>query len=573
MQRRAFFYDLARKSWKECMNPDYVTSDMNLVPVHQIVHRRKSVSTPVQQEVWCAEHHAYEAVDKLNEMELTTKNGCHMHGLLQGGFHWQEDEPAKIQFSPIRWRVIYHEHIGSVALIQDIPEVWWGRNTDKRTNEVVWVPSLRDFHTEEVTFRFREEAILREKHCQDIPGCVARAALAYLMEAAECEFDERPNLPANLPQPHFLDKGHLQLEAFLHNPFDMNLYLLKEVCGYGNQSAAIFSRQSKNGFALLCDYLGLELSDFIRESYATNPYAPIIIAILQALGIKQPQFIQPFLAELQFFGSSFPIVCKNDLGIYDASHIKQETFSREFFEDDEAVRTMLLARRGFRCDANKVHLSFYCQWYLYQTDEETLADHLLDLQKTWEPRYWHFLESFYNYYPDISANIRQKILTEGFGPEVESAMIDAINKRKLNWPDFFYTEEEERYACKIGDFEFKLIHTSEEFHALMRIILSCSPPMYPSIKNDGVLRVAVLKEGRNVACLLVHKIVKTIIHHSDGIYDSSLYEADIRTAVLRWLKWTGLYKKYGPYYESDYEILDQEVEAEKVWKPERRQIP
>ena len=129
MQRRAFFYDLARKSWKECMNPDYVTSDMNLVPVHQIVHRRKSVSTPVQQEVWCAEHHAYEAVDKLNEMELTTKDGCHMHGLLQGGFHWQEDEPAKIQFSPIRWRVIYHEHIGSVALIQDIPEVWWGRNT------------------------------------------------------------------------------------------------------------------------------------------------------------------------------------------------------------------------------------------------------------------------------------------------------------------------------------------------------------------------------------------------------------------------------------------------------------
>ena len=75
MQRRAFFYDLARKSWKECMNPDYVTSDMNLVPVHQIVHRRKSVSTPVQQEVWCAEHHAYEAVDKLN-CSAASKNRC-----------------------------------------------------------------------------------------------------------------------------------------------------------------------------------------------------------------------------------------------------------------------------------------------------------------------------------------------------------------------------------------------------------------------------------------------------------------------------------------------------------------
>ena len=565
MQRRAFFYDLASKSWKECMNPDYVTNDMNLIPVHQIVHRRKSVLTPAQQEVWCAEHHAYEAVDKLGEMELTTKDGCHLQGLLQEGVHWQGDELAKIPFSPIRWRVIYHEHMGAVALIRDTPEIWWGRNTDKRTNEVVWVPDLRGFRTEEVTFRFREETILREKHCQDIPNCVAEAALAYLVEAAEVEFGKRPNLPANLHKPPFLDNGRLQLEAFLHNPFDMNLYLLKEVCSYGNKNTAIFSRHSKNGFALICDYLNLKLSDFVKESYAANPYAPIIIAILQALGIKQPQLIQPFLAEPKFFGSSFPIVCKKDLGIYDANYIRQETFSKEFFEDDEAVRTMLLARRGFRSSDNKVHLSFYCQWYLYQTDEETLANHLLDLQKNWEPRYWHFLESFYNYYPDISADMRQKILTEGCGLEVENAMIDAINKRKLNWPDFFYTEEEQRYACKIGDFEFKLIHTSEEFHAIMRIILSCSPLMHPSIKNDGVLRVAVLKAGRNVACLLVHKIVKTIIQHNGGgIYDSSFYEADIRTAVLRWLKWTGLYKKYGPYYESDYEVLDQDVEAEPI---------
>ena len=59
--------------------------------------------------------------------------------------------------------------------------------------------------------------------------------------------------------------------------------------------------------------------------------------------------------------------------------------------------------------------------------------------------------------------MRQKILTEGCGLEVENAMIDAINKRKLNWPDFFYTEEKQRYACRIGDFEFKLIHTSEEW--------------------------------------------------------------------------------------------------------------
>jgi hypothetical protein len=297
-----------------------------------------------------------------------------------------------------------------------------------------------------------------------------------------------------------------------------------------------------------------------------------MIAILQSLGIKQSQLIQPFLAEPQFFGNSFPIVCKEDLGIYDAHHIKQETFSKEFFEDDEKVRAMLLSRRGYRGNANKVHLSFYCQWYLYQTDEEALAHHLLMLQKSWKPHYWHFLESFYHYYPDIPAEIRQRILAEGCSLEMENTMIDAINKRKLNWPDFFYTEEEKQYACRIGDFEFKLIYTSEEFHSLMRIILSCPPSIFPSLKDDGVLRVAVLKEGRNVACLLVHKIVKTIIHHSGGVYDSAFYEADIRTAVLRWLKWTGLYKKYGPYYESDYEILDQEVEAEPLQESGRNTL-
>ena len=572
MQQRAFFYDLASEGWKECMNPNYVMSDMALVPVHQVVLRKKSISAPAQQEVWCAKHHAYELVDKLGERELTTREGCQMQGLLQGGFHWKGGECSKISVSPIRWRVLYYEDIGAVALIQDIPEIWWGRNTDTRTNEVVWVPDLRGFRTEEVTFRFREERIYREKHCQDIPDCVADAALAYMADAAVGEFGQRPSLPANLRKPPFLDDGRLKLEAFLHNPFDMNLYLLKQVFGYGNQAAAIFSRQSKNGFAMLCNSLHLEPSNFLEESYSANPYAPIMIAILQSLGIKQSQLIQPFLAEPQFFGNSFPIVCKEDLGIYDAHHIKQETFSKEFFEDDEKVRAMLLSRRGYRGNANKVSLSFYCQWYLYQTDEEALAHHLLMLQKSWKPHYWHFLESFYHYYPDIPAEIRQRILAEGCSLEMENTMIDAINKRKLNWPDFFYTEEEKQYACRIGDFEFKLIYTSEEFHSLMRIILSCHPSMFPSLKDDGVLRVAVLKEGRNVACLLVHKIVKTIIHHSGGVYDSAFYEADIRTAVLRWLKWTGLYKKYGPYYESDYEILDQEVEAEPLQESGRNTL-
>ena len=178
MQQRAFFYDLASEGWKECMDPNYVMSDMALVPVHQVVLRKKSISAPAQQEVWCAKHHAYELVDKLGERELTTREGCQMQGLLQGGFHWKGDDCSKISVSPIRWRVLYYEDIGAVALIQDIPEIWWGRNTDTRTNEVVWVPDLRGFRTEEVTFRFREERIYREKHCQDIPDCVADAALA-----------------------------------------------------------------------------------------------------------------------------------------------------------------------------------------------------------------------------------------------------------------------------------------------------------------------------------------------------------------------------------------------------------
>ena len=318
MQRRAFFYDLTSESWKECMNPEYVTRDINLVPVHQIVLRKKSVSSPAQQEVWCTEHHTYEKVDRISEMEIKTKEGCQMQGLLQGGFHWKGDELAKIQVSPIRWRVIYHENIGAVALIQDIPEVWWGRVTDKRTNGVVWIPDLRGFRTEEVTLDFREERIYREKHCRNIPDCVADAALAYMMEAAEAEFDQRPSLPANLRNPPFLDDGRLKLEAFLHNPFDMNLYLLKQVFGYGNNASVIFSRQSNNGFTMLCNELNLESSTFLKDSYATNPYAPIMIAILQSLGIKQPQFIQPFLAEPQFFGNSFPTVCKKDLEIYAA---------------------------------------------------------------------------------------------------------------------------------------------------------------------------------------------------------------------------------------------------------------
>lgn len=449
------------------------------------------------------------------------------------------------------------------------PTVFWGTTTDS-TGKKVDIPHIREFHTEGLTIRFYDEKMLPEKNCKEMPDCVADAAIDFLLDAAERNFGERPVLPSSIHSEPFAD-GRVRIEAFLHYPWDMNLWFLKVYFNPEYHDKDIFSRTSKDSFLGLCRKLEINPSDTLRKFHDAYPFALIMAVFLRYLGISNLDLARPFLSMHTFAGGSLSDRLASTLYICGYHELLRQSFSPNNISDDEAVRAILESRRGYGNDKLPA-LFFYCQWYLSKTSEERLAHHLLYLQEHWDSHYLHFMDCFYNNYPDIPLEIRQIIIDRGLTIETENAMIDAINKRKLNWPDFFYTDEQEGYACEIDGYEFRLIYSSDEFHSLCKRMLYSKSSMFPSIKNDGVLRIAVFRQGHLEACLLLHSIIKIIYNETClSAYGHRFLPVSVRIAVLHWLKWTGLYKSYGPYFESDHEYLDQEVQAKPL--PESDDLP
>ena len=506
--------------------------------------------------VWCEEHKTYEKAAAWQNGTLKTDAGCQITGLFGENISWMENGEL-----PMRWRVSYQEKSRVVFLCMDIAKIVWSSTLDHATGEIISIPRISDYRTEGLSIHMGSEEMVPERNCRDIPLCVADAAIGYMMDAAEIFFGERPILPQSLESDYFT-KGRTRLTAFLHFPFNMNLWLLKVYFSDGKLCKDIFVRAARDPFQRLCHELKLCPTDELRQDYEKEPYALIITSILRCLGIQTYDLVRPFFAFTSLAGDEISDGCKKILGIYNYQRLHENVFPADIFSDDDAVRTMLHSRQGNF--GEWIPLMWYCQWLLSQKGEKHLADHLLALNQKWESRFIRFMRIFYNNFPDIPKELRQQIREEGPKLELHNEMIRSINKKKLGLPDFTYSEKQRGYACMIDGYEFRLIRTSEEFHSIM-VRLKCIgvSSAFPSLNDDGILRIGVFRKGRALACLILHGILKAIIGHAGGgIYQHLLYRSGLRIAILHWLKWTGLHERYGPYYESDYEFLDQEVHAE-----------
>lgn len=558
--KRVFFYDLYSKSWQECTKPDYADKEIEEIPVH-LVFTRQEGKAPPQSVVWCPEHRTYEIVTNCQGLSLTTAAGCTLQGLFGKGFTWKDIPPPKITDLTLRWQVIWQQDKDIILLIRNTPMISWVTILDRTANTIVRIPRIRQYRTESLALRLSDVMMHPKRNCPQIPAPVAEAALSYLAASAEKEFGSRPRLPASLHSEPFAD-GRLRLEAFLHYPFDVNLWLLRKYFFDEHQSSKFFDPRAKDPFPRLCHLLGLTPSPFLRNWHERHPFALPMVSLLQKLGIKKEALIQPFLSLLSAPNDEKADGCRIVLKAYDYHLSLGSSFSTNIFADDEEVRMMLLlcGRGWYRPDF--IRLLFYCQWYLFQTSEEKLADHLLHLLENWQPYYLNFMDTFRSHYPDIPLDMRSRIIKEGIFPDSEALIMKAVNQRKHQEPDFHYTEEQKGYSCVIDGFEFRLIYYSDEFLGLLKTAHYHYSSNSPSLKDDGMLRLGIFRQGRLVCCLMLHGIIQDICNIPGGfIHEHAMASAALRIAILHWLKWTGLYKNYGPYYESNWEILSQEVEA------------
>ena len=178
---------------------------------------------------------------------------------------------------------------------------------------------------------------------------------------------------------------------------------------------------------------------------------------------------------------------------------------------------------------------------------------------------------FYRHYPDLPQRLRETILQDGLTTELYSRMQRIIREQQFDFREFAYSERERSYECELDGYSFRLVHNSRHWRQILQGIHSPHgkhPDFGTRFPQNGVVRMAMFAGGKAIATIELSAIA-TLHWNSSGFIDEhAFHAAKLRIAFLHWLKWTGLWQKYGPYHAEDYEYLMQETEARPLGQSE-----
>ena len=557
MQKKAFYFDVSAQAWYECGDSLLATADIEQIPVHFLFCRSVRIGGDCKAVIWCPAHSTYEEVSICEEHSLMTVTGCKFNGLFA---HVDEapDGRTPVQDVLVRSRLLYNESTGIVTIFADMATVYFQSIKDRERGEMTYIPRSRQCKVESLSVILRDKKITPQDKIKNIPLVTAKAALTFLKEEGEQLLGHSIKLPSSVNGDVF-PSGESILLAFLHHPGDMNLWLLKD---YFHSGQDCFGTSSDDNFLDLCHAFHLKPTDYMKTLYDSNPLALPILFVLHILGIKKRELTEPFLTSNTFLGDSVASGLKNVIGYTPLRNVKTG-FPTGFIDDEDKIRSLLENRAGWNDTWNP--LLFYCHFRLRHEEENTLANHLLELNINWEPRFWRTLRLFFHHFPELPEAIRKKIVTEGLTLEVHNEMVRIINRKKLEWPEFTYSDEERGYECEIDGYCFRLIYNSEQYHSVKQNLDFFSTNR-TDLPDCGVVRMAIYKGTKPVAYFELHGIALLMVKNHGSIYDDCLRDASVRVAFLHWLKWTGLWEHYGPYYEEDYEVLQEDVIANPVTK-------
>ena len=556
MQERIFRFDIPSHDWTECTDEKYGAGDPECVPHFVVVSEQEDTMLPMRQKVWCETHQMYEEVKGWQGDTLTTSAGCRMWGFATEITNLSESAYYSGKPATICWRVSQRED-GTVFIGRVNGWISTLRCWEFQREDLADVPYWSLGPSQGLSLRLFPKQIFPQKPSISIPSIVADAALDYLLDAAEAQYGKRPRLPACSHNGSF-SNGMTRLLAFLDYPFHMALWYYKDFFGSWHQKKTL-AEDEENIFPYLCEGLNLQPTEELRTHFERNPLALAVTALLRVFGVKTPSLMDNFMDKETLFGESPAYVLHHKLSQNLFSSPQRGDFSSDLFENDETARSFL---KGVEASYyGWEEMLFYCRWRLFKEGEERLAAHLRDMDAHWTPRFLKTVKLFCHNYPDLSAALRDDLLREGLTVEMHNRMIRRVNEKAIGKPDFSYSPEEKRYECRIGDYTFRLIESNTDFRAVLAAAEIYGGNNFLNQPDNGILRVAMYKNGKAVAVILLSGVSKLIYDlHLCGCHE--LQEASLRIAYLRWMNWTGLYKKHGLFYEEDYPYLTEEVHAE-----------
>ena len=436
---------------------------------------------------------------------------------------------------------------------------------DARIGSRVSVPKARLGSFQGISLRLfpEPETLPNRKTLPCIPSVVADAAIEMLADEAELRFGKRPVLPSYAHCGKFAD-GRTRLTAFLQHPFHIALWLYAGDFFRGSMNYKRSAPKPEDDlFPYLAEALCLAPSEKLRAHFEQAPCSLGTLAVLRILGVQDENLCEPFLDAWSIFGE-LPANILSKLGASPFHPPYKGEYTADVFSNREGLRALAPHRRGIYQEWDS--LVFYCRWRLYRQGEKSLADALLDMQKNWTPRFMDAVQVFHRCFLNMPEELFGKVLRDGLTINCHNQMIFLANEEILRQRPFSYSGDAEKCECRIGEYTFRLIRDCAEFRAIASKVHNMGNWSNAPLLDDGTLRVSMHKHGQPIAIILLHGIARLFCAGSSGTSGDALVAAPVRIAYLRWMKWTGLYKKYEPFYAEDYEILSEDVHAEPLDK-------
>ena len=134
-------------------------------------------------------------------------------------------------------------------------------------------------------------------------------------------------------------------------------------------------------------------------------------------------------------------------------------------------------------------------------------------------------------------------------------IVDIIRVKKPDTVEFSYSKQAEGYECELDGCTFRLVRNSADWASMWSGRSTAKHP-----KNDAI-RMAIYFKNKFIGAIELRDVIETKSNLRGSYYSQQIREALLHITVLRWLNWTGLWKKYEPYNEEDYAYLMEKVTA------------
>lgn len=518
----AFQYSYEKKGWVQCTNTDYARKDIEKLPFVPLIEW-----TGCEDEkenglyVYCRKHDRREDIQQIQDGKVISSDGCIIEGLFGIKKCVEKSRYDHYYYSlvPYRWRVFQRDVYSSINIAADVLDMeYLDRRRKYRWHNFAF--SIDIIKRKYVISKFgdsrRDRIDWTELKDVDVPDIVVDVAINAMRESVKQTYGIKPSVLSQT-------KGKSKIKAYIERPFDVNIVFLKHffweyTCeNDGDDFDKIFPYEEKDNYKIICKLLDIKPPKSLRKAYTYNPYSIVWYMIFKQWNIKDINYMQKFF--------------------YLDDCIANMYLSKFYYNPVEKRTTRTEQDALDRWEA----VEYYCQWLMRHKGEKRMLKWLyyVSAEREMSRLQWDIIMPFYQYHNDLSEEVKSRLLRDGLTEYVHDAISMEVTALSENWKHtrIRYDENILSYECRVGEYEFRLVHNTGMLPKLGAVFNNCVATYRDRvIKHKSIIAYLISKSGYQ-ACIEIQRnrhIVQAL-----GKYNHRL-QNDVNRICCFWAKYHNL---------------------------------